>query len=69
MSFMALEKTSGRSNAPGGMRFLLGLPCGVWAGEMKAGSSRLGVPGASFMLFEERVCRSGGGMGRAMSWF
>ena len=65
---MALEKTSGRSKAPGGMRFLLGLPCGVCMGEMKAGSSRAGVPRlASSMLCEERVCVSGGGTGKAKS--
>ena len=65
---MALEKTSGRSKAPGGMRFLLGLPWGVCMGEMKAGSSREGVPRlASSMLCEERVCESGGGTGRAKS--
>jgi len=66
---MALEKTSGRSKAPGGMRFLLGLPWGVCMGEMKAGSSREGVPRilASSMLCEERVCVSGGGTGKAKS--
>lgn len=35
-SFMALEKTSGKSKAPGGILFLLGLPCGVCDGDMKA---------------------------------
>jgi hypothetical protein len=64
---MALEKTSGRSKAPGGMRFLLGLPWGVCIGEIKAGSSREGVPIVSSMLFEDRVCVSGGGTGRAKS--
>ena len=39
ISFMALEKTSGRSKAPGGACLLLGLPCGVCAGEMKASFS------------------------------
>ena len=42
-SFMALENTSGRSNAPGGILFLLGLPCGVWTGEMKASAWLLSV--------------------------
>jgi hypothetical protein len=37
-------------------------------GEMKAGSSREGVPRlASSMLCEERVCVSGGGTGKAKS--
>lgn len=47
---------------------MLGLPWGVCMGEMKAGSSREGVPRlASSMLCEERVCESGGGTGRAKS--
>lgn len=36
-------------------------------GEMKAGSSRMGVPMESSMVCEERVCESGGGTGRAKS--
>ena len=65
---MALEKTSGRSKAPGGMRFLLGLPWGVCMGEMNGGSSRAGVPRIdSSMLCEERLCVRGGGTGKAKS--
>ena len=47
---------------------MLGLPWGVCVGEMKAGSSREGVPRlASSMLCEERACVRGGGTGRAKS--
>lgn len=33
--FIAFSKANGRSLAPGGFRFLLGLPCGVDTGVMK----------------------------------
>lgn len=36
-------------------------------GEMKAGSSREGVPMASLMVLDERACVRGGGTGRAKS--
>lgn len=49
--FMAFSKATGRSVAPGGFRFLLGLPCGVETGVMKL--LRIGVLGLSFWL--ERV--------------
>jgi hypothetical protein len=55
MSFNAFEKTSGRSKAPGGILFLLGLPVGVSEGEMKPLYSCFGVPGFSLTSFEERV--------------
>jgi hypothetical protein len=45
LSFMAFSKAVGRSFAPGGFCFLLGLPCGVDAGVMKL--LRLGVFGLS----------------------
>lgn len=66
-SFNALEKTSGRSNAPGGIRFLLGLPVGVSAGEIQPLRSCCGVPGVSLTSFAERVWRSGGRTGMASS--
>jgi hypothetical protein len=68
-SFIALEKTSGRSKAPGGMRFLLGLPCGVWTGEMKGCAlwfwcrGEVGVRGRSPRSLAPRECIGGGIMG------
>lgn len=44
-SFIALSKAVGRSLAPGGFCFLLGLPCGVETGVMKL--LRVGVCGRS----------------------
>lgn len=35
VSFIAFSKATGKSTAPGGALFLLGLPCGVWTGVMK----------------------------------
>lgn len=35
VSFIALSKAEGRSFAPGGATFLLGLPCGVETGEIQ----------------------------------
>ncbi|KAH0238733.1 hypothetical protein KCV06_g9, partial [Aureobasidium melanogenum] len=70
-SFMALENTSGRSKAPGGMRFLLGLPWGVWTGEMKGCAlwfwfwcrGEVGVRGRSPRSLPARECIGGGIMG------
>lgn len=45
VSFIELSKAAGRSLAPGGFRFLLGLPVGVWTGVMKL--FLLGVLGRS----------------------
>ncbi len=65
--FIAFSKATGKSNAPGGARFLLGLPCGVATGVVKL--FLVGVPGlslnASFWL--ERVRRGGVGTGRMPS--
>ena len=44
-SFKAFSKAIGRSLAPGGFDFLLGLPCGVETGVMKL--LRFGVLGLS----------------------
>jgi hypothetical protein len=60
-SRMAFSKTWGRSKAPGGCWCLLGLPCGVCCGLMKASCE--GVPGRSMSL--ARVWSGGGGTG---SW-
>lgn len=57
-SFMAFSKTSGRSCAPGGSCFLLGLPTGVAVGDTKPAC--VGVEGRSWGA---RVCTKGGGIG------
>jgi hypothetical protein len=56
-SFMAFSKAVGRSLAPGGFCFLLGLPCGVDTGVMKL--FRLGVFGLSLNWSLERAWREG----------
>lgn len=68
-SFMAFSKATGRSTAPGGALFLLGLPCGVWTGVMKLFLE--GVLGRSLKVsfWLERVWRGGGGTGRMPSCF
>ncbi len=58
---MALSKASGRSLAPGGILDLLGLPWGVAYGDVKPAG--VGVWGASYMSFPDRVCSRGGGIG------
>lgn len=68
VSFRELSKATGRSLAPGGFRFLLGLPCGVETGVMKL--FRLGVFGLSLLkdsFCVERVCKGGGGTGMMFS--
>lgn len=68
VSFMAASKAEGRSIAPGGLRFLDGLPWGVWVGVMKlARVVAVGVVGRSgyVSLWEVRVWRGGGGAGRS----
>jgi hypothetical protein len=70
VSFIELSKATGRSLAPGGFRFLLGLPCGVETGVMKL--FRFGVFGRSLLkasFWLERVCRGGGGTGMILSCF
>ena len=70
VSFRELSKATGRSLAPGGFRFLLGLPCGVETGVMKL--FRFGVFGCSLLkdsFWLERVCRGGGGTGMILSCF
>lgn len=64
---MAFSKATGRSLAPGGFRFLLGLPCGVETGVVKL--FRFGVFGRSLKdsFWLERVWRGGGGTGRMPS--
>ena len=64
---MALSKTFGRSLAPGGNRFLLGLPCGVETGEVKLFC--VGVWGNSYSALPDRVCSNGGGIGSLNSCF
>jgi len=68
-SFMAFSKATGRSTAPGGALFLLGLPCGVETGVMKL--FLVGVFGRSLKasFWPERVWRGGGGTGRISSCF
>jgi hypothetical protein len=60
LSFMAFSKAVGRSLAPGGFCFLLGLPCGVATGVMKL--LRVGVLGRSLNWSLE-------GAGRGVSLF
>ena len=70
VSFIELSKATGSSLAPGGFRFLLGLPWGVETGVMKL--FRFGVFGLSALkgsFWPERVCRGGGGMGIVLSCF
>lgn len=64
---MAFSKATGRSCAPGGFRFLLGLPCGVETGVVKL--FRPGVLGRSAKesFWLARVWRAGGGTGRTPS--
>lgn len=45
LRFIALSKAVGRSLAPGGFVFLLGLPCGVLVGWIKLFGLPLGVLG------------------------
>ena len=60
-SFMAFSNTFGRSLAPGGSLFLLGLPWGVEKGEVNP--ICVGVCGLSEYSFPDRVCKGGGGIG------
>lgn len=60
-NFIAFSKALGRSFAPGGNCFLLGLPEGVCVGLVKPFC--VGVEGRSKYSFPERVCKSGGGIG------
>ena len=69
VSFIALSKAIGRSWAPGGCDFLLGLPCGVETGVMKL--VRFGVPGTSWLkdsIWLVRVCRGGRRVGELLSF-
>jgi hypothetical protein len=68
-NFKALSKATGRSIAPGGLRLLLGLPCGVCTGVIKL--FLVGVLGRSLKVsfWSPRVWRGGGGAGKLISCF